>query len=329
MLGKMYAKWNMWKKNFEFLKSHGVSRNELKAKNDDQDPEGGKDSIIVAIGRREAQEKAKQILASVKSEGGRPVTDDEVLACLQLWGFKENTNRGNVMPDGHKFVHSDAIGLIKMSTCERTLLTVGSKRYPEFTQLITRWLRDRMPAQFKDQEFTYTSVNINKNYGGKLHRDGNNAGPSIIQAFGKFTGGQLNYWPSDDKKQPLEDFTDKAKVTVNIKDNLLLFDGNRGHCVSGFKGERYTLVFFSIRTWNKAPKSDAEEAKRCGIPLPTKKSMDYANSLIGKSGKAGYHVWPSVHQGKKDAKRSMTSAPKDDIAAKRRRVATPCRSSRS
>merc|ERR1719324_1461638 len=113
-----------------------------------------------------------------------------------------------------------------MSTCERTPLTRGTKQYPEFTQLVTKWLKDQLPEELKDT-FCYTSVNINKNYAGKLHRDGNNAGPSLIKAFGDFIGGELNYWPSDDKKTPLEDFDLKEKVTVNIKDNLMLFDGNR------------------------------------------------------------------------------------------------------
>jgi len=282
---------------------------------------GGKDSIIVAIGRREAQDKAKEILDLVKKEG-RPVTDNEVLACLQLWGFKENVNRGNVMPDGAKFVHSDTIGMIKMSTCERTLLTVGTKRYPEFTELITRWFREQLPDELKDK-FAYTSVNINKNYAGRLHRDANNCGPSFIKAFGKFSGGELNYWPSDDKKTPLEEFdlNDKDKVTVNIKDNLMLFDGNRGHFVNSFKGERFSLVFFSIRTWNKVPKEDAKEAANCGIPLPTKSSMPSVQSLLGPKGKEGYQVYPD-----RGVKRKADSTPPKTSAPKKRCIATPSRS---
>merc|ERR1711904_177422 len=80
----------------------------------------------------------------------------------------------------------------------------------------------------------YTSINLNKNYAGKLHRDGNNQGPSMIRAVGDFSEGELQYWPEDLKRTPLEEFNDSHpgnKVTVNIKDNLLLFDGNRGHCV--------------------------------------------------------------------------------------------------
>lgn len=339
MLAKMYAKWKVWKKTFKQLEEHGVTRKELKDLNDSQDPEGGKDSIIVAIGRREAQTKARQILDRVKKEG-RPVMDSEVLACLQLWGFKENTNRGNVMPDGEKFVHSDTIGMIKMSTCERTLLTLGTKRYPEFTELITRWFHEQLPDDLKDK-FVYTSVNINKNYAGKLHRDGNNCGPSFIKAFGKFSGGELNYWPSDNKKTPLEEFDldDKEKLTVGIKDKLMLFDGNRGHFVNSFKGERFSLVFFSIRTWNKVPKEDAREAARCGIPLPTQSSMAFIQNLLGPKGKDGYRLYPDRSVDRKtDVTPSKTPAPnrgvkrKADVtpsktsAPKKRAVATPSRS---
>jgi len=306
MLGKMYAKWQMWKKTFKLLDEHKMTRQQLKDMNNEQDPEGGKDSIEVAIGRREAQEKARTILKAIKAEGGRRVTDEEVLSCLQLWGFKENVNRGNVMPEGAKFVHSDTIGLIKMSTCERTLLTTGSKRYPEFTQLITKWLKDRMPAELKNK-FAYTSININKNYAGRLHRDGNNVGPSIIKAFGDFQHGELNYWPSDDKKGPLEALKEEDKVAVNLKDNMLLFDGNRGHYVTPFTGERYSLVFFSIRTWNKVPKEDAKEARECGIPLPTEESMQYSKSLLGPSGKSGYRLWPLPAEGTQGSKRKAAT----------------------
>jgi len=291
MLGKMYAKWKMWKANFQALEENGMTRHDLKAMNDIQDPESGKDSILVAIGRRKAQQEAEQILEAAKAAGDRPISDEQVLRCLQLWGFKENENRGNVMPEGATFVHSDTIGLIKMSTCERTLLTVGTKRYPEFTMLITNWLRSRMPEEIK-QDFGYTSININKNYAGRLHRDGNNAGPSLIKAFGDFHGGELNYWPSDNKKLPLEEFDESEKVMLNIKSNLLLFDGNRGHYVNAFQGERYSLVFFSLRTWNKVPKEDIEEALRCGVPVPTVPQMKAMQQLLGPSGEAGYRTWP-------------------------------------
>jgi hypothetical protein len=313
----------MWKKNFAILEEHGMTRQQLKDMNNEQDPEGGRDSIIVAIGRREAQDKAKQILKAADEER-RTIKDYEVLECLRLWGFKENTNRGNVMPDGAKFVHSDTVGIIKMSTCERTLVTVGTKRYPEFTQLITRWLKEKMPAELK-QQFTYTSININKNYAGKLHRDGNNVGPSFIKAFGDFRNGALNYWPTDNGEAALEDLKAKDKMSINIRDNLLLFDGNRGHFVDPFEGERYSLVFFSVRTWKKIPKKEAELAKQCGIPIPTEKSMNYARSLLGASRKDGYRLWSAPQEllSKTSAKRTSNSETPCKGAKRKRLSTTP------
>ncbi|CAK0849162.1 unnamed protein product [Prorocentrum cordatum] len=288
-LGKMYEKWKSWSATFAALEESGLTREELKAANDEQDVECGTDSMLIAIGRRKAQERAREILKAADQQGGRPVTDDELLSCLRLWAFKENTNRTNVTPEGETFVYSDTIGLIKMSTCEKTLLTAGTKRYEEFTMLINRWFKDRMPNELKGS-FGYTSININKNYAGRLHRDGNNQGPSMIKAFGEFVGGELNYWPHDDKKLPLEEFDDSKKITMNIQDNIMLFDGNRGHCVNDFHGERYTLVFFSIRTWNKVPAEDLKEALRCGIPVPTQELMPKMQALLGP-GPAGYRVW--------------------------------------
>merc|ERR1712048_356494 len=176
------------------------------------------------------------------------------------------------------------------------------------TKLVTLWLRARLPRDF---DFTYTSININKNYAGKLHRDGNNVGPSFIKAFGAFENGELNYWPSDNGEGPLEDLKDKDKVTLNIKDNLLLFDGNRGHYVSPFKGERYSLVFFSIRTWDKIPKDEMKLATECGIPLPTKASMKYAQQMLAPSGKGGYRAWSSPQEVEPKSKRnaSVVSSP--------------------
>ena len=254
-------------------------------------PEGTAEGNGTHRARREAQAKARDILEKVEADGGRRVSNDEVLSTLQLWGFKENANRTNVMQEGVKFIYSDTIGLVKTTVGEKTLLTQGTKCYPEVTQLLTRWFKERLPDTDLE-EFAYTSININKNYAGKLHRDTNNVGPSFIKAFGDFAGGELNYYPSDDKCTPVEDLDPEEKVTIDIKDNLLLFDGTRGHSVNCFTGERYSLVFFSVRTWNKAGKEDREEAIRCGIPMPSKASMAHAQGLLGPSGQEGYRAYP-------------------------------------
>merc|ERR1712137_154992 len=111
------------------------------------------------------------------------------------------------------------------------------------------------------EKFPFTSINVNKAYNGRLHRDGNNVGPSILKAFGKFTGGELNYYPNDDRSRKLEDLPKSDRVTVDVHKNLLLFNGQRAHEVNSFKGERYSLVFFTAPRVQKATAKDRKVLK--------------------------------------------------------------------
>ena len=123
------------------------------------------------------------------------ITDADLHHVLKLWAWKENTSRQNVMPEGAKFVHSDTLGLLS-SYDGSVLVNNSTKYYPEVPKLMCRWLQDHLPMEMRDdkQGFAFTSINVNRGYAAKLHRYGNNEGPSFIAAFGDFTGGELNYW---------------------------------------------------------------------------------------------------------------------------------------
>ena len=43
--------------------------------------------------------------------------------------------------------------------------------------------------------FAVSTMQVNHNFGGKAHRDQNNAGPSVIVALGNFRGGELELRP--------------------------------------------------------------------------------------------------------------------------------------
>merc|ERR1719188_1672083 len=101
--------------------------------------------------------------------------------------------------------------------------------YPDFFRVLTRWLRDRLPPKYEG--FTFTSMNLNCNYAAKLHRDGNNFGPSMISAFGDFQGGELNYYPEDDRGMKLEEMEKltgshsiELPLRQNGKSNVALFN---------------------------------------------------------------------------------------------------------
>merc|ERR1712232_59636 len=115
---------------------------------------------------------------------------------------------------------------------------------------------------------------------GKRHRDGNNMGPSIIKAIGNFKGGNLNYFPNDDRALELEQLPPSDKVSLDLNKNWALFDGRRAHEVDPFKGERFSLVYFTC------PRNDRIDAKTkaamvtCGFPMPTPKSTQRNMDLM-------------------------------------------------
>ena len=75
-------------------------------------------------------------------------------------------------------------------------ITESSMGYVNFMRLISSWARKRSP----DGDLPFTTISLNKNYAGKLHRDSGNIGPSVGVAIGDYTGGNLHFWPDDSKK---------------------------------------------------------------------------------------------------------------------------------
>jgi len=279
MLAKMHRAWNHWKNTFKFAKKLGVDRRQLTGgKVTGEDPE-------IRAARLAANELAKLIIQEVSS-CKRKITDRDVVAVLRMWGFRRNTNRGNVLPKGSNFVFSDTIGLVAnyrgcVSVSQATI------EYTAFTQVIAGWLRDHMPDPFKKTPFCFTSININANYAGRLHRDANNEGPSLIKAFGKFSGGTLNYWADDDKSAgPVEKrcLPGEQTDTIDLGKQLLMFDGNRGHSVEPFQGERFSLVYFSIGQYHKANSKVRDALASCGINCPSREGMKQLQKMLGAPG---------------------------------------------
>merc|ERR1712151_1189974 len=170
----------------------------------------------------------------------------------------------------------DTVGMIRRRAMGYGLTTV-TERYPHFVRFLTRWLNDNLPPRVS-KEFVCTAINLNANYAGKRHRDQNNEGPSIIRAFGKFTGGKLRYWPKDLKnklpRSSLDDLQAKDATVFDLAKNTVVFDGNRAHEVGDFEGERYSVVFFTASGYAKGkPKDVAFLHNDCGFPFPSVSEM--------------------------------------------------------
>lgn len=250
----------------ELAKKYGFNVKDLYAEKN-----SGESAIILAH-RLHAQRLAKAALSSAKSSGRR-ITDDEITQCLEAWGYARNPNRTNVFPDGRQWVWSDTLGLIR-DRLGSIHVQKATTKYPEFTELIVKWLTDRLPKEVK--HFKFTSLNLNKDYAAKLHRDGNNFGPSMIAAFGKFEGGELNYWSEDNKQSKLEKLPDKPTEKFQIGSGLALFNGNSAHSVSDFKGHRYSIVYFTASCHPSIHPEDATVLKDLGMPYPTPDEEEYA-----------------------------------------------------
>jgi len=90
--------------------------------------------------------------------------------------------------------------------------------------------------RLKDPKFKFTSIQYNKNHRAARHRDAKNTGISYIVGLGDYTGGELLIF----------DENEKNPVKHDIKGKFNTFNGSKyPHETAPFKGERYTLVFYS------------------------------------------------------------------------------------
>ena len=121
-------------------------------------------------------------------------------------------------------------------------------------------------------------------YAARLHRDGHNAGPSLTRSLGDFSGGRLLYFPDDDGRTQLDEFRQYDAVPLDTHSGFVLFDGNRAHSVEPFRGERYSLVFFSIATHSAGPRGDLPRE----VVNPTEEALRYFSSCI--AGPRGYDL---------------------------------------
>lgn len=207
---------------------------------------------------------------------------------MQHWGFARNVTRVNVMRKEVKWVWSDTLGLLR-DRCGNIHTTKSSKAYPEVIEVINRWLSDRLPAEVK--QFGWTSLNVNKDYAAKIHRDGNNFGPSMIAAFGDFSGGSLNYFPEDDGKMDLEKLESSSKrEKFDLKNGLALFNGNSAHCVDDFEGHRYSIVYFTLGCHSKMKPEERDllQSMKFAVPKEDADPFTHLRPPRGYSSKAAY-----------------------------------------
>merc|ERR1711957_229781 len=130
--------------------------------------------------------------------------------------------------------------------------------------------------------------------------DSNNQGLSIVRALGNFQGGKLKYWPNDPGPKVMPDVaaldTSDAEC-LNVHGQSVVVDSTKAHEVEPFEGKRFSIVYFTIPTYERSgpdvrefletncglefvKPADAEDfwhnsfPERCGTPLTSSISND-------------------------------------------------------
>jgi len=282
----------------ELAKKYGLNYKDLVTE------KGAGESIIMRAHRLVAQREAKKVLEDCKKKK-QLVADEDIYRVLGYWGFARNVTRINVMQKDVKFVWSDTLGLLR-DRCGDIHLTKATHAYPEVVQLMSHWLTQRLPTT-EAHNFKWTSFNVNKNYAGRIHRDGNNFGPSMISAFGDFTGGKLKYYPHDDGKIDLEELQRKTAhkaEELDLKSGLALFNGNSAHSVDHFEGQRYSIVYFTLGCHADMKQEDREKLGSMGVatPSPDENPYNIIRAPLGEKSEKRYRaVATPAHHGAHEA----------------------------
>jgi hypothetical protein len=231
-------------------------------------------------GRRAADKFAEETMANIR-EGERP-TDAQVLRALRLWGFEKSRSRQNVLPEGREWVHSDTLGLLETKYGSHDMaVTAACRGHENFVRLLCSWARRRSPGGV----LPFTTISLNKNYAGRLHRDSGNVGPSIGVAIGPYTGGGLRFWADDPgrgSKRNVEGVRKEPSALLDIRKGVV-FDGNCAHEVQPFEGERYSLIFFTVKKYKKADPSVKRKMIQMGADWPSDVSLKRLQAQIPRS----------------------------------------------
>eukprot|EP00929_Paragymnodinium_shiwhaense_P070491 TRINITY_DN35696_c0_g1_i2.p1 TRINITY_DN35696_c0_g1~~TRINITY_DN35696_c0_g1_i2.p1 ORF type:complete len:1151 (-),score=194.30 TRINITY_DN35696_c0_g1_i2:189-3641(-) len=225
-------------------------------------------SKAIAAARLEADGQAEKLLAS----GLRVIGDEQLYAVLQLWAFRPNSNRKNVIPEGQPSVSSDTLGLQKVYDGRQVSIANATLAYPNVTKLVNRYFRDNALAA-DGSGFGYTSISVNEGFAARRHRDGGNEGPSMTKAVGAFEGGRLLYWPDDDGGPAVADLPWAERTCLDSATEFVLFDGKRAHEVEPFCGQRMSFVFFTQDRWSAALPEQLQQLRELGFPVPTLRMM--------------------------------------------------------
>jgi hypothetical protein len=145
----------------------------------------------------------------------------KLLCILETTIFKINKKR---LQTG--IGYSTTFGLGRIRRKAGLFPTKNNELFPELYNALNTFAIAKLPT-----DFTYTSIQVNKDYKARPHRDILNKGISYIIGLGNYTSGSLIV---NGKK-------------YNIKNTLCSFDASKWlHSVDDFQNTRYSICYFTL-----------------------------------------------------------------------------------
>ena len=129
--------------------------------------------------------------------GSAPPSYENTLAALEYIDFPSNISRKNVLKSGsrsHKAMCLGAVRAWRTNSFGFAGGVAGGNGLIMSGHIQGRSNIARLLAGFAAQAcpgFTFTSIQVNKNYESDMHCDKNNLGPSLITGLGEYSGGKL------------------------------------------------------------------------------------------------------------------------------------------
>ncbi len=126
--------------------------------------------------------------------------------------------------------HSDNLRGLNLSVVK----TAGRRQAPK---LLALWELLRQIVAAHDPAYDLTSVQVNRNFSGRVHIDRNDTTYQYAPSLGDFTGGRLVVSTDD----PC------VYVSYDTRNRLTRCDGRHPHWVTEHQGgDRYSLIFYNI-----------------------------------------------------------------------------------
>lgn len=170
----------------------------------------------------------------------------KALEALEATTVPRNYTRKNVKgKDGSSI--GMCLGLSMILGTSDVAVNKKTARHAPLARVLTALARRHAP------DFRFTSIQVNKNNQTPLHVDRNNLGESAIVGLGDYRGGEV--WVAGDGIH-------------DCRNRFCFFDGNEAHGTMPFEGTRYTIVYFTQSSFQKASRASLASLRRLGFSLP-------------------------------------------------------------